>query len=216
MAQVTIPTWVYCRENDTDLWVIFNIGFPINTALNLGLEEKDYFNKVDKIFSKLLSSEKRTQDEKRLIMALHWLRRAIQSGDNKDKMLDLWTAMEFVMSGSEASQLFRAEQIDSIMRLINSNQEQLALTDKQKEALAQKIRMLNDAPLMARIEALMNKLGISLSDEELELIKTARNKRNKINHGKDIEIYERELNKLRSIIERLLIGKITLLDRSAR
>lgn len=211
LAQVTIPTWVYCRENDTDLWVIFNIGFPINKALNLGLDEKDYFDNVNRIFSKLLSRDNRTHDEERLIMALHWLRRAIQSGDNKDKMLDLWTAMEFVISGSQADQLFGAEKIDLITQLIDSNLELLALTDNQRDALTQKIKMLNDAPLMARIEALMNKLGVNLADEEIKLIRTARSKRNKINHGEDIEIYERELNKLRSVIERLLIGKISLL-----
>jgi hypothetical protein len=149
-------------------------------------------------------------------MAIHWLRRAIQNGDNKDKMLDLWTAMDFVMSGTKANQLFCDRKIDSITQLINSNLESLALTNEQKDALFKRIKMLNDVPLMARVEALKKKLRIDLVDEEIKLIKTARDKRNKIIHGEDIEINDSELSKLRSFIERLLIGKISLLAHSSK
>lgn len=216
VAQVTIPTWVYCRENDTYIWAILNLNFPKENALSLQFDAHGYFGTIDQLFSKLLCCEDRTQNEKRLLMALHWLRRSIQNGDNKDKMLDLWTAMEFVMSGTKVNQLFCDEQIDLITQLINSNLESLTLSDPQKDALIKKIKTLNEAPLMTRINALKEELEINLAGEEIELIKTARKKRNKIIHGEDIDIYERELNKLRSIIERLLVGKISLLDRSAK
>ena len=152
-----------------------------------------------------------TQDEKNLLMTLHWLRRAIQSGDNKDKMLDLWTAMEFLISGTKVNPLFCNDQKDAIKRLLGAN---LDLTTEQKKALFDKIDMLNSPPLKVKIYALKKTLGIDLTDEELELIDTARNKRNDIIHGKrDVDVYDKELNKLRSIIERLLIGRISDLNR---
>jgi len=212
VAQVRIPTWAYCRECDTEIYAITNLNFLKENVLDLDKGQLNYFDTIDQIFSKLLCKNDKTQHEKRLLMALHWLRRSIQDGDNKDKMLDLWTAMEFVMTGTKSSQLFSDGQMDSITQLIDSNRDSLSLTDIQYDALIKKINALNDAPLMARIYALKEQLSIKLSDDEMELIDAARNKRNKINHGKDIDIYDRELNKLRSIIERLLIGKISLLD----
>lgn len=216
MSHVTIPTWVYCREDDTDLYAILNLNFPKNNVLSLKSDAYQYFKVIDQISFNLLSSENKTREEKRLLMALHWLRRSLQNGDNKDKLIDLWTAMEFVMSGIEADEFFCTGQIDSIIQIINLNAESLSLTDLQKDALISKIRALNNAPLMVRIEALKEKLGIGLSDEEIKLMRVARDKRNRINHGKDTDIYEKELNKLRSIIERLLIGRISLLNQNAK
>jgi hypothetical protein len=210
-AKVTIPKWVYCRERYTHLYAIFNILFPKDNKLELDCDPNEYFDLINQIFSKLLREEDKTKEEKRLLMALHWLRRSIQEGDNKDKILDLWTAMEFIISGIKANRLFCNQQIDAVCQLINSNLNTLKLTDGQNEVLFNKIKTLNDAPLNARIDVLKGELEIDLAEGEIDLIKAARNKRNKIIHGEDIEIYDKELNKLRSLIELLLVGKVSLL-----
>lgn len=214
-AQVTIPTWVYCRENDTDYWAIFNIEFPKDNILNLEDSEFKYFDVINQLFSKVLNEDCITQNEKKMLMVLHWLRRAIQSGDNKDKLLDLWTAMEFLMSGTKVTPLFRGDQKEAMKRLLCSN---LKLTIEQEEVLFKKIDDLNNPPLMAKIDTLKKELEIDLTEGELELLDIARKKRNYIIHGKkDVDVSDKELNKLRSIIELLLIGKVSnsiLLDSS--
>ena len=72
--------------------------------------------------------------------------------------------------------------------------------------------MLNDTPLMSRIKNILNSLSIEITDEEYNLLKSARNKRRDIIHGlKDEEVSEKELNKLRTIIEKILLAKIRTL-----
>jgi len=205
-ANVAIPTWVYCREDDTDIYAIYNIEISKDNALNLESNSLKYFEVIDQLFTKFLCKDPMTQNEKNLLMTIHWLRRAIQSGDNRDKLLDLWTAMEFLISGTKVMPLFCREQKDSIKRLLCSN---LELTDVQKEVLYKKIDMLNDPSLMVMIDTLIQELEINLTDEESDLLVSARKKRNSVIHGKkDVVVCDKELNKLRSIIERLLIGKM--------
>lgn len=43
VAQVTIPTWVYCREDETDLYGIFNIEFSKDNVLNPEYNLLKYF-----------------------------------------------------------------------------------------------------------------------------------------------------------------------------
>jgi hypothetical protein len=189
-AEVTIPSWVYCREAETDYYAIFNIDFPKDNALNLGYNSLKYFDVINQLFSDVLCKDYMTPNEKKILMVLHWLRRAIQDRDNRDKLLDLWTAMEFLISRTKVIPLFSEEQKDLIRHLLSSSPE---LTAKQKEVLFNKIDMLNSPPLMAKIDALKKELDINLTEEELKLLDRARKKRNSIIHGeKDVIVYNKE------------------------
>ena len=58
---------------------------------------------------------------------------------------------------------------------------------------------------------LLNRLKINLSIEELDLIKRLRKARNKIMHGeKDVEIIIEDIEKFRSILERVFLSKIDI------
>ena len=205
-AQVKIPSWVYCREKYTDSYLIMNLEFIKENILALENKPQEYFDIINKLFSKLLDKEILTIDEKNILQVLHWLRRAIQSSDNKDKLLDLWTAMEFLVSGIKVNHLFNNKDILEFKKLIETNE---LFTVDQKNAIYGKIEGINDAPLMAKIDNLEKELGINFSLEEKILLRSTRRKRNDIIHGKkDAEIFESEVDKLKSVIEKLLLEKI--------
>lgn len=205
-AQVKIPSWAYCREKYTDSYLIMNLEFLKENILALENKPQEYFDIINELFSELLDKEILTIDEKNLLQVLHWLRRAIQSSDNKDKLLDLWTAMEFLISGTKINHLFKDIEIEAIKKLIETNE---SFTIDQKNAICGKIDGINDAPIMAKIDNLERELGINFSSEENMILRTTRRKRNDIIHGKkDSEIFESEVDKLRSVIEKLLLGKI--------
>ena len=157
------------------------------------------------MFDHLMTKDDNTQEEKNLLYALHWLRMAIQSKDNKDKLLDLWTEMEFLMAKKKIKNLFSNFEIERINNLIESQQD---LKPKQKEVLSNKLKMLNDPPLMEKIERTLIDHRTSLTEEENVLLRMTRTKRNNLIHGReDVEVGDKELNKLRSIIELILLSK---------
>ena len=142
VAHVTIPVWVYCRENDTDLWIILNLNFSDdNNILKIGDDSREYFSIVNRLFSDSTYKNMIAQDKKSLLLALHWVRRSIE-GDKKDKMLDLWTAMELVISGAKTNPLFCDELIESIIGVLTSNRESLELTNKQEKVLTKKLESI--------------------------------------------------------------------------
>lgn len=167
LSKVNIPSWVYCRERYTNSFIILNQDFLRENVLALESRANEYFKIINKLFSNLLNKNTFSQSDKNLLQVLRWLRRAIQNGDKKDKLLDLWTAMEFLISGTKVSPLFCDTEIESIKLLLKSN---LTLTTEQQNALLNKINMLNEAPLRAKIEVLEIELKVNFSPEEKELL----------------------------------------------
>jgi hypothetical protein len=206
-SKVKIPSWVYCREKDTSSCMLFNFEFVTENVLALEYKPQDYFLELNELFGELICKNNHTQQEKNILQVLHWLRRAIQTGENKDKLLDLWTAMEFLVSGTRVKEIFCKYQIENIKRIVEAGQ---ILQEKQKEVLFKKLDMANDAPIMEKIRIMKREFEVKLTKDEERILGSTRSKRNDLIHGvKDIDITENELNKLRSIIELLLIGKIS-------
>jgi hypothetical protein len=65
---------------------------------------------------------------------------------------------------------------------------------------------------MAIFNNIAKTLGVKFTDAELKVLLSSRKKRSDIIHGdKDPEIKVEELNKMRTIIEKILIKKISVL-----
>ena len=89
LSKVKIPTIVYCREDNTDFAVIFDIENIRERDLTLGANSQKFFKEINILCDDLLLKNSLSSKEKNLFQALHWLRKAIQEGNNKDKFLDL-------------------------------------------------------------------------------------------------------------------------------
>lgn len=210
LSKVRIPTWVYCRENSTNAHCFYNIESLRENVLNLSVDPDKYFEKSNLLCNRLILKENPSQSEKNLLQSLHWLRRAIQEGNNKDKLIDLWTAFEFLVSGVRIEEILFTEEDKKELRNIISK---TYYDTFQKNAINSKINMLNDPPLLVKFERLIKDLNLKFSEEELKILKKTRNKRNDLIHGlKDINVEERDLTKMRTIIEKTLIAKINQME----
>jgi hypothetical protein len=205
LSKVKIPTVVYCREMNSQACTFFNIESIRESILSLNIESQKFFEEVLFLCNHLLLKAELTREEKNQLQVLHWLRRAIQEGNNKDKFLDLWVAFEFLIAGEKTKEIFSEEEKLKLRNMIDLSE----FNDSQQLAINSKINMINDRPLMEKFNNLIEKLKIEFSKEELEILKNIRNKRTDLIHGKkDIFVNDEELNKMRTILEKLFIGKI--------
>ena len=77
----------------------------------LEIDPQNFFEEVNEICSNLIIKEKPTKQENNILQVLHWLRKSIQEGNNKDKFIDLWIAFEFLISGTKPEKLFIKDEI---------------------------------------------------------------------------------------------------------
>jgi len=212
ISQVSIPYWIYCREINTQSFSILNIEYLTESILALEQNSSNYFNILNQIFGRLLIQSNLTQEEKNLLQVIHWIRRAIESKDKRDKLLDLWTAMEFLVSGTNVKKLFTKFEIKRIKNILDNN---ISISDEQRSALFDKLDMLNNAPIMEKFKIIAQDAGLELTESEKKLIDLTRSKRNLIIHGKkEATILDEELNKLLSVIEVVLLYKLDHFNRS--
>jgi hypothetical protein len=72
--------------------------------------------------------------------------------------------------------------------------------------------MLNDSPLMAKFKVMIDNLDVEFSEDEMKIFKAARDYRRELIHGlNDVEIDDKILNKMRTILEKIFVGKINYL-----
>ncbi|MDO8871721.1 MAG: HEPN domain-containing protein [Methanoregula sp.] len=205
LSKVKIPTIVYCREMNSHAATFFDIETIRENILSLNIDSQQYFEEVNALCSELILKNELTKEEENHLLVLHWLRKAIQEGDNKDKFLDLWIAFEFLISGEPSEIIFLKDDKKKLKNLIMSSK----FTVNQKRAILSKTNMINESPLMEKFNQLIQKLGISFSDEEIQALREIRKKRTNLIHGNgDISLSDNELNKMRTILEKIFIGKI--------
>lgn len=128
-----------------------------------------------------------------------------------DNLLQLWIAFEFLCSRERVPTLVDKKYLKDAINSINK----LSIPELEKEAIIQSVKDVNDAPLMIKWNYLLNRLRIRLAKGEEELIGKLRSDRNKIIHGdKDVASSFDEIEKFRSILERVFLAKTN--DTSAR
>lgn len=214
LSRVKGTTLIYCREVDTQANTFFNIESIIDNILSFEIDPQEYFADANDLCDSILKKDKDgvTKDEGRVLQVLHCLRKSIQEGNKRDKFLDLWVAFEFLTSGTSIPKLFQQSEITALIKMADD----LKVTDEQKRALHFRLKQLNEPSQMAIFKHLVKTLGVDFTDAELKLLTTARKKRTEIIHGKkDPEIKDEELNKMRTILGKVLIQKISVLKSSA-
>lgn len=209
LSKVKIPTTVYCRQVGSHAALFYDMESISKKRLALDETPLKFFDELILLCNDLIVKRELTQEEENFLQVLHWLRKAMQEGDKKDKFLDLWIAFDFLISGESAEKLFTDDEKEKLKKIILSEN----FNEKQTSAIVSKINMLNDSPLMERFFQLIQNLEISFSVDELSALKKMRVKRTDIIHGKkDISVTDVELSKMRTILEKLFIGKINTLN----
>ena len=104
--------------------------------------------------------------------------------------------------------LLEPKEVSNLRKLVEGS----GLSKEQIRAIQFRVNQVNEPPLMAIFNHLIKTLDVNFTDAELKILLTARKKRTDIIHGKkDPDIKAEELNKMRTIVEKVLIKKISAL-----
>jgi hypothetical protein len=203
-SRVKLSPMVYCREKGTDHVCLFDTRDLVGNILSIEYDPNEYFRPTKRLFEPIMSKARDSliQEEKNILLSLHWLARSIHEGNNVDKLLDLWTSLEFIVSRIKGKLHFSEPEKKLILRKI----QELGLHENQLEIVEDKIAMLNDAPLMEKIRLFAENHRVDFTEGEWKLLRAMRRKRNDIIHGKkETDVPKEEIEKLRGIIERILL-----------
>ena len=222
--------WVYIDAVGTESFILNNLDtVNVHEKLEVGMPFMTRLNEVENIQVLLQKPlEKRSDQERGIVYALHWLRRAWDVDNQEDKLIYLWNAIEFIVAGAKLPRLFKNGELESIKKsiehidftqLISSVEEDNAVlkTRRIQEVVDNVIKQLNDPPLMMKLSSLRDKANtnikvidknaVSINDNEWEVIEKSRRKRNELIHGKSaINFDEEEANKLAYIVGKIITG----------
>ena len=212
-ARVDLTTKVFCKETATPETLLFDLRMVEETTLKLEGDKESYLAYVVNLFKDILKPDAELSEQQRItVLSLHWLKLGIHATRLETKLINLWLAVEFAANGLPADKKFSKLDIEQIKRQMKEIRvDGTLLSDEKLRILEEKINQLNNAPLVERLRDFVSKNSISFDDSEFDLILQARRKRNDIVHGKgkvDIERYE--LEKLQSLIERIIVAKSEL------
>ncbi len=211
-SRVRPSSWLFCRANDTDQYVLFDSERIFDNTLSFELIPNDYIFPIHELFNWLITKDVKrlTQQEKNVLQAIHWIRRSIQLGNDNDKLIDLWTALELLVSGVKTKEMFSEESLGLIKQNLSELED--VLNPDQMDIILDKINRLNDAPLMEKVSKFQRTYYLTLSAEEQKVLASSRKLRNDLIHGKrEVYISEAELNKLRYIVQKLLFSKVAVM-----
>lgn len=181
---------------------------------------------IEGFFRRLQSEDKKIL---RLRYALKWIAKAWETEDPYDKIIYCSMALEFIVNGEKGSNIFddyaqkyglqkiskrkRQELIDDIYgkskieTLEGFSEENIAdLNESIKNMIRSK---LSEASFGTKLDNLIIRLTIPISEDEKELLKRARSIRNELIHGINMStISTLEIKKLCGITSRVLIYKL--------
>lgn len=206
-SRVRLSPIAYCREIGTDHVCLFDTRSLVGNILDVEYDLDAFFKPTRKLFEPIIAKTKESmvQEEKNILLSLRWLARSIHESNSVDKLLDLWTSLEFITSKTRGEILFDEAQ----KRLILDKIRDISLNEVQMEILRNKIAMLNDAPLLEKLRMFTATHKIDFVEGEWRLMREMRQKRNNIIHGdKEPELSNEEIEKLRSMIEKILLASV--------
>jgi hypothetical protein len=145
--------------------------------------------------------------DERLRRALREWRNAADSETPFARVTHLWRAVELYARGASAEALFNKQEIQAVQ---NSCATIESLLSAQRRRLNDLASQLNDAPLLARFRAALDHDGITVSNAEIDLLKTTRQLRNSLEHAREITpLQDRHLAQALGLVNRVLISAMS-------
>lgn len=169
-------------------------------TLNMGSENKNFTELLQEKFEIIYQ-----ENIVNLISAIHWLRRAREYGDLKDKLLDYFTCIEFVINKQKTNKLFSKEKRKEIRDLVKP-----ILNQDSFNRFQDYLSNINSPSFKSRLDSFLEENKVDLTHLELQNLENMRKKRCLIEHGSvDVQIYENELRLLGNAVEKLIISKLS-------
>jgi len=207
---------VFSKELCSNHSMFYNLKPQDRTVWKSEEISDDYFTPL-KDFETNLSHPNQSDKQNPIFLSIQSLADSIQTDDPISKLIIVWNALEFAMSGLPCPAEFSRNEIRTIKNQITMLLKKLNddgvmnLTEKKIEIVNSKLDHLNEAPIMESIKRYLIENQIPFDDNEMSIIKETREKRNDIQHGgENVIVKEEELEKLRSLVERILLKRVCL------
>lgn len=173
---------------------------------------KEFFEPLIPLLDKLEQISKQYNDSVQpLYETLSWLMQSFEIESLIDNLLQLWIAFEFLCTNEKAVRLVPETTVNSCILEVQG----LALPKEQEVAMVENIRRVNEPPLMVKWQALLLRVNLSLTDNEHRLVRKLRTERNNLVHGKkSSKLTIEDLDKFRSILEKVFVKKAVSLVES--
>jgi len=139
-----------------------------------------------------------------LLSTIHWLRRSRESIDARDKLADLWIALEFLVASQTPPPICRAEFLKALSEVIKSAGEILQL-DNSKQ-LVDKFRNAVTMPtLRDKFDEYVKRFDVQIEKAEYAAVwDRLRDARNALEHGRGGEIDQSDLEIMEQMITKMV------------
>jgi hypothetical protein len=197
-----ISTWFYGEIENTEYKLFMDSEIKKSSeTLSVNKNTEDVLSLFNKGFNKIYSN-----NDKDIITAIHWLRRSREFGDKKDKILDFFTCIEFLVKKQKVPKIIPKMKRKEIVEKCK-----LILEDKQAERFKTYLNGINEPSFKMRLSSYIEENDIELTLLEKDNLETTRQKRCLLEHGtKDVEISDNEVLLLSNAVEKLILPKINL------
>lgn len=203
-----------------------NIRIPSGIKLD---ENSEYLFECDWIESFFKNLEKEDEKTLRLRYALKWISEAWGTEDSYDKVIYCSMALEFIVNGEKGSNIFDEHAIKNGLQKLSKRKRRELIDDIYEKAKIENIEgfteeamlelnksiknmiqnKLSESSFGTKLDNLICRLEIPISEEEKELLKKARGIRNELIHGINMStISTLEIKKLSGITSRVLMYKL--------
>ena len=152
-----------------------------------------------------------------LFNALKWIRKAWDTDDYDGKIINAVIALEFIVSKEKNNPMMdkslRRKCKKSIEEIVQQTDDIINKEDFLKKALEKFDRTYTETPFMLKLRNLMDRLEIPIFEKEMELIASARKRRNGIIHGEnDSQLPTDDIYRLCECISKIAFYKINSLE----
>ncbi|MDP9237939.1 MAG: hypothetical protein M3P30_11190 [Chloroflexota bacterium] len=204
----------YCRRTTDDAaWVQEIAGAA--AAPQLTLSDTTYFSQTYPTFEALLSAEhsELSDAERSILLSLHWHRRARQAERSADRLVDYWTAIEYVIARAQIPKLFTNQELSLMKDRLKVDWE----GDVRWNAIVDAVGSANASPLPQRLRSFIADNNVPISAADYEVLWSTRRWRNDLVHGRSIPLIdEPTLTKLGALAERMILRRAAAHTNSAK
>jgi hypothetical protein len=185
----------------------FPLDEKVGHPLIFKYDPEEFLGPIASIWNKLEQlAQKKESEVQAVYQTINWLMLSYEKESPIDNLLQLWIAFEFICSKQKVPKLVKKQNRKFALTSI----ENLDIPQEEKDKILNAINNVNNPSLMMKWDYLLKKLGVTLPKKEEELISKLRYIRNKIIHGyRAIDISIEQIEKFRSILERILLLKVS-------
>lgn len=215
-----LDDWVYLENSFNEQKIIYNsLNISKITEMNVDsdtISVLENCQEIELLLIRLAESENKNVEP--LFNALKWVRKAWDSNDKEDQIIYAIIALEFIVATEENSPLIVKQKKKLIKRDLEQSIRNNFVGQENIEELITELNKkidfaCSDTPFFVKLKKLIERLNVPVDETYIELIKSARGKRNDIVHGRSGgNLSLRDIKKLCEIVSLIAFYKINSLE----